>query len=434
MPLSFRLLVLLLMVCLHGGLMHAQEGTVAVRSGGRPIFRVGDLPELPAAERARRIERRITALLSRADQNIAGELEIVSGTGNTRAVTLDGLTVATVHASDAEEQMTDLDELARQWAAAIEREWVRARRERSALSRLGDEITASIRGAFSRLQESSIRVVPSVLAAVLVLLLFWLLARSVRLGMRLLFRQFVRDLTVENLIKQIAYYSVWMVGLLVAAGAVGFEPAAVVTGLGLTSLALGFALKDILSNFVSGLLILLMRPFELGDQIVVGNTEGAVEKVDLRATHIRAYDGRLALVPNSEVFTSRVINNTAAPLRRGAVRLAVGHPRDLAALAEVIRRSAHEAVGIEAHPPVTLVLAELAKDDVVLEVRYWTDSRRSDFVAATSSVLQGVYRALSSQGIYPTTPNVRILVPGADPRWREILRPAKPGGQRTPEE
>ncbi len=62
------------------------------------------------------------------------------------------------------------------------------------------------------------------------------------------------------------------------------------TGLGLTGLALGFALKDIISNFVSGILILGLRPFEIGDEIVVGPTEGAVQRIELRATEIRTYD------------------------------------------------------------------------------------------------------------------------------------------------
>ena len=88
--------------------------------------------------------------------------------------------------------------------------------------------------------------------------------------MRAVFHRVVDDLTVENLIKQVAYYTVWLLGLLLAASTFGIEPEAIVTGLGLSSLALGFALKDILSNFVSGLLILLLRPFELGDQIVAG--------------------------------------------------------------------------------------------------------------------------------------------------------------------
>lgn len=143
--------------------------------------------------------------------------------------------------------------------------------------------------------------------------LFWALASLTRYLLRLVFRLVISDLTVENLIRQLSYYAIWAIGLVVATDALGFDPETVVTGLGLTGLALGFALKDIISNFVSGLLILWLRPFQLGDQIIVGSSEGNVERIHLRATEIRTYDGRVVMVPNAELFTSRIINNTAAP-------------------------------------------------------------------------------------------------------------------------
>ena len=114
--------------------------------------------------------------------------------------------------------------------------------------------------------------------------------------------------------------AVWAVGLFIALEVLGVKAQAFVTGLGLGSVALGFALKDLLSNLVSGLQILLTRTFEINDQIVVGDTEGTVERIEIRATHIRTYDGRLVLVPNGEVFMSRVTNNTASPLRRAALK------------------------------------------------------------------------------------------------------------------
>jgi hypothetical protein len=107
-------------------------------------------------------------------------------------------------------------------------------------------------------------------------------------------------------LKQVVYHLVWAIGILVAADALGFEPETVVTGLGLTSLALGFALKDIISNFVSGILILGLRPFQIGDEIVVGETEGSVQRIRLRAAEIKTYDGRLVLVPNAELFIANV--------------------------------------------------------------------------------------------------------------------------------
>ena len=171
----------------------------------------------------------------------------------------------------------------------------RGREDRTTTSgRFGTEVRASVRAAFGRLLESVTTIIPRLLAAALVVLLFGLLALAVCWIAGTFFGR-VRDLTVQNLVQQVAYYTVSGIGLIVSAGALGLDPQTVVTGLGLTSLALGFALKDIISNFISGILLLALRPFQIGDQIVVGSAvngaEGSVERIELRATHIRAYDG-----------------------------------------------------------------------------------------------------------------------------------------------
>ncbi|HEY0846131.1 MAG TPA: mechanosensitive ion channel family protein, partial [Noviherbaspirillum sp.] len=207
------------------------------------------------------------------------------------------------------------------------------------------------------------------------------------------------DLTIENLIKQIGYYTVWALGLVVAAGAFGWEPQDIATGLGLTSLALGFALKDILSNFVSGLLILTLRPFQIGDQIVIGDTEGSVERIELRATLIRTYDGRVVSVPNSETFTSRVTNNTASPVRRAGVTLQLDYGADLSKVTQAMLQAAQTSDGVLAQPAPAIRITRLEKDSLTVEVRFWTDSRRSDYVATASTVRAAVIGKLRENGI-----------------------------------
>lgn len=270
-------------------------------------------------------------------------------------------------------------------------------------------IRASVVTAFARLAESAVTVVPRAIAAFLVIAAFGLLAAGVRRLLRVLFQRVVRDLTLENLVRQLAYYAVWALGILVAVDALGFRPQTVVTGLGLTSLALGFALKDIISNFVSGLLILALRPFEIGDQIVVEGVEGSVERIRLRATEIRTYGGRLVLVPNAELFTSRLTNNTASPVRRGRVRLFLGYDADLRRAMEVVREAAAGAEGVLPDPPAVVRVAELGQDDLVLEARFWTDSRRSDFVATRAAVRAQVVEAMRRAGIPLPDPDTRFL-------------------------
>ena len=402
-------------------LAEAQAVQATVRLDGRPVLRVAAADDATAPERARRIERRLQALL---DTEGVLPQAMVAGGEDGHVVTIAGRPVATVRMRDAAELGVSPEALAREWAGALDAALERAARQRlSRWSRFTAEVQGSVRGAFSQLAESAIRVVPRVLAALLVIVLFWLVAAGVRFLMRALFHRIVDDLTVENLVKQVAYYSIWVLGLIVAVHALGFEPQTVVAGLGLTGLALGFALKDILSNFVSGLLLLTLRPFRIGDQIVVGDTEGAVERIRLRATDIRTYDGRLVLVPNAEIFTSRVTNNTASPVRRAGVELCLGYGTDLPKAVEVLRAAAARIDGVLSEPPVVVRVAALGAHDLALEVRFWTDSRRSDFVATQAAVRRAAIEALGEAGVSLPDPDVRALVPRDPERWRAILGP-----------
>lgn len=402
----------------RGAPLGAQDDRAMVRIDGRPVFRVGPSDTVTAANRARRIERRIATLLADPRAIPPARVERIGADTSARVITIMSVPVTSVTRDDAEDNLTTVDALASRWARSLDTELHRASQRRlSGWGRFTSEVGSSVRAAFSRLGESAIRVVPRALAALLVVAAFWMLASGVRLLLRALFRRVVDDRTVESLVKQGAYYFIWTVGLIVAVDALGFEPQTVVTGLGLTGLALGFALKDIISNFVSGLLILALRPFELGDQIVVGDTEGSVERIELRATQIRTYDGRLVLVPNAELFTSRVTNNTASPVRRATVELFLGYDVPLARAVEVVRAATVDTPGVLADPPVEVRPAELGHDDIVLEARFWTDSRRSDFTATRAAVRTQIVEALRASGIPLPDPDARHLVFRAPTQW-----------------
>ncbi|HYW32998.1 MAG TPA: mechanosensitive ion channel family protein [Gemmatimonas sp.] len=409
-----------------------QDERTTVRVDGRPVFRIGPADSSTAAQRALRVERRLGTLLQTPRALPSAQIAPAGADRSDRVITVAGVPVITVTRADADDNVTSADGLALQWSRVLDTELRRAGERRlSGRGRFAAEVQASVQAAFSRLLESAIRIVPRVLAALLVLVLFWLLASGVRFALRALFARVIEDRTVESLVKQGAYYTIWTLGLIVAVDALGFQPQTVVTGLGLTGLALGFALKDIISNFVSGLLLLALRPFELGDQIVVGDTEGSVERIELRATQIRTYDGRLVLVPNAELFISRVTNNTASPVRRAVVPLFLGYDSDLPLAVEVVRRAVTTASGVLPDPPVAVRVAELGQDDLVLEARFWTDSRRSDFTATQAIVRAEIVRAFRDANIGLPDPNVRVLVPRHPERWRVALGPEGDDSDRT---
>jgi small conductance mechanosensitive channel len=379
----------------------------SVRLNGVPVIQVTGTEAEPAAVRAARVERRLERVASRPD--LAGTPTVLPGpSADSRIIQLGDALLVTVTAADAEEQLRTVDALAHEWAAVLGVALEQARASRlSPWRRLGAEIRGSVVTAVNRLGTSATRIVPRAVAAIAVLLLFWALAAGVRALLRFVFRLVISDLTVENLVKQIAYYAVWAIGILVAADAMGFEPGTVITGLGLTGLALGFALKDIISNFVSGILILGLRPFEIGDEIVVGPTEGSVQRIELRATEIRTYDGRVVLVPNAELFTSRVTNNTASPVRRASVLVPAGYGIDLTRAGQALLAAAAAVPDVLAQPEPSVRVRELGTSDVQLELRFWTDSRRTDLLAASSAVRERIIDKFRDAGLGLPEPDIR---------------------------
>lgn len=144
--------------------------------------------------------------------------------------------------------------------------------------------------------------------------------------------------------------------------------------------------------------------------------QGSVERIELRATRLRAYDGRVMLVPNAEVFTSRIINNTADPVRRGKVDAWIGYDADLKLAVETACRAAGEAEGVLQTPQPAVRVDKLDQDDIVLEITFWTDSMRPDYKNTASAVRRAVVAGFKEAAIGLPEPDLRLLrIQGGEP-------------------
>ncbi len=270
----------------------------------------------------------------------------------------------------------------------------------------------AVRDAFHHLIVVLVDVVPRMATAVVVLAVFWAVATLVRRMARAVAAH-VRDRSVRLLVTQLPYYIVWGMGFVVALDSMGVNLEAAATAFGLGGVAVGFALKDILSNLVSGMLILAMQPFEIGDQIVIGETEGTVEQIELRATQIRTYDGRLVLVPNGEVFTSRITNNTASPVRRASVYVYLGYKEDYGRALKAILNAVRQVPGVAVTPAPSMRLRDLSPTGLQIEARFWTDSHRTNLMNTASAARIAILRALNDAGVRLPDPDQRLVTIGA---------------------
>jgi small-conductance mechanosensitive channel len=206
--------------------------------------------------------------------------------------------------------------------------------------------------------------------------------------------------------------------------------------LGIGGVAIGFAFRDILQNLLAGILLLLTQPFRLGDQIKVGEFEGTVEDIQIRATTIRTYDNRRAVIPNGDLFSGKVVVNTAYEKRRVTIRLGIGNGDDIAEAKRVILNAARKAEGVLPDPPPVVRVAELGDFAVLMDVFVWIDPpQRIEVLDVIDHVLQEAKAALLDAGIDLPYPTQQVLLHDQTEETdgdRSRQREGWPAGSRPP--
>ena len=165
---------------------------------------------------------------------------------------------------------------------------------------------------------------------------------------------------------------IWVIGLLIILDLFGFNTASILTVLGAAGLAIGLAMKDSLSNIAAGIMLLILRPYKLGDYIDCGSVSGTIQEMGLFSTVLKTPDGLFVSAPNSVVFGTPIKNYSRNPTRRSDITVGVAYadslPVAIQAMNDILT---HEEMVLKDPAPEVLV-AELADSSVQLTLRYWT--------------------------------------------------------------
>jgi small conductance mechanosensitive channel len=190
---------------------------------------------------------------------------------------------------------------------------------------------------------------------------------------------------------------IMMVGLIIAVAQLGIEVGPLLAGLGIAGFVIGFALQDTLSNFASGLMILVYRPFDVGDAIEAGGVIGAVSQMNLVSTMIMTFDNQLLVVPNNKIWGDVIRNITHQKMRRVDMTFGIGYGDDIAkaerVLAEIVTN--HEKVLKDPAPMIRL--HELGDSSVNFVVRPWSNT--SDYWDVYWDVTREVKHRFDAEGI-----------------------------------
>ena len=212
------------------------------------------------------------------------------------------------------------------------------------------------------------------------------------------------------LVVQLTRWSLIILVAIVALQQMGFDVSAFLVSLGVLGFTVGFALQDISKNFVAGLLLLLQQPFDIGDAIEVAGYSGTVEDVDLRATQLRTFDGKVVLIPNTDVYTSAITNFSKAERRRLELTVGVAYGSDL----DLTRAATLEAVthvkGILAEPAPQVVFNNFGGSSIDFTLYYWVNTSEADILAARDQAVVAINAAFAAQNIEIPYPVQTVLM------------------------
>ncbi len=272
------------------------------------------------------------------------------------------------------------------------------------LSTAWDKIEGMIKGA--------ILLLPNLVLALIVFAIFFFAARAFKSLVRRITRKHRQARSLGLVLGRLSQGIIILVGLFVALSIVipTFKAGDLVQLLGISGVAIGFAFRDILQNFLAGILILLTEPFQINDQIVFKNFEGTVENIQTRATTIRTYDGCRIVIPNSELFTNSLMVNTAFESRRLEYNVGIGYGDDIDRAKELILEALHSVDEVLTDPAPDVLVMELASSTVDIRVRWWVKPpRRAEALDSRDKVLTAIKKKLTANGIDLPFPTQQIL-------------------------
>ncbi|RUT00651.1 transporter [Dulcicalothrix desertica PCC 7102] len=273
-------------------------------------------------------------------------------------------------------------------------------------------MNAEISAVWNKIQgmiNGFIILLPNIVLALIVFAIFFFVARAIKRLVKRLTRNRRQARNLGLVLGRLAQGITILVGLFVALSIVipTFKAGDLVQLLGISGVAIGFAFRDILQNFLSGILILLTEPFQIDDQIVFNNFEGTVENIETRATTIRTYDGRRIVIPNSQLFTNSVTVNTAFDNRRLEYDVGIGYGDDIDLAKQLMLEAMHNVDEVLKDPAPDVLVMELAESTVNIRARWWiTPPRRIDSLRSRDKVISAIKQKLYVEnGIdlpYPT--------------------------------
>lgn len=293
-----------------------------------------------------------------------------------------------------------------------------------------DEFDSAYEIVLGRVEEwlrMFIEMLPNLVVALFVLILFYVLGKLARKAVGKLLSKVTDNKTVTNLLETIIGILIIGIGVFIALSVLQLDGAvtSLLAGAGIIGLALGFAFQDIASNFISGVILSIRHPFGIGDIIETNDFYGTVVKLNLRNTIMRTVTGQIVYVPNKRVFENPLQNYTTTGLRRIDLACGVSYGDDLEKARKVALKAVDSVKNVLSDKGIEFYYDEFGDSSINFKIRFWVQfTANPDFWKARSEAIIAITKAFDENDIMIPFP-IRTLDFGI--RGGEKLNTMLPG-------
>ena len=252
---------------------------------------------------------------------------------------------------------------------------------------------------FSRSQELIALYGLNVVGAILILLIGRWAAKIVRKVARNVMVRAKVDTTLVSFVASLSYVALMAFVILAALGQLGIQTTSFIAVLGAAGLAVGLALQGSLSNFAAGVLMIVFKPFKVGEFIEAGGASGIVEKIEIFTTTLKSLDNKIIIIPNSKVGGGNIINYSSEPTRLVDLQVVFNYKDDFAKIEKLLQEILDSDERILKDPAPAIGIAKFTETSVRIAVRPWV--KTADYDAVAGQILRKVKELFDSKKVLP---------------------------------
>ena len=227
---------------------------------------------------------------------------------------------------------------------------------------------------FGKFMDKIIGFLPSLIGAIIVLFIGVWVSRFIQKFVKRLMIARSVDITIQNFVNQLLRWVLYIILFLTVIQKVGVPVSSFLGALAAAGVAIGLALQGSLSNFAGGIMLLILKPFRIGDSIEAKGHIGTVERIGMFYTTLIKFGNERVIIPNGPLFSDNIINYSQNPTRRHNIIVGIGYGSDLKKAKEILYRLAKECPTALQEPPAVVYVEELADSSVNLSLRIWSNT------------------------------------------------------------